>query len=157
MQMENEVKIGDFYHFWDDGKTSPSRHYICKCESIISLEEAENLFFYSKYWADDDEDEVKLSLVEIWEKNKEQSDWLYNEETPYFIVCSCPQFDENLLYFCQTKDGDWFSMDVETWWQSGLLDIDGQTYKNVIDNMMEYYKDKPEYLQIINAYESTVY
>jgi hypothetical protein len=48
-------------------------------------------------------------------------------------------------------------MDVETWWQSGLLDIDGQTYKNVIDNMMEYYKDKPEYLQIINAYESTVY
>ena len=27
--------IGEYYHFWDDGKTSLSRHYICRCERII--------------------------------------------------------------------------------------------------------------------------
>ena len=42
--MENcEVEIGKFYHFWDDGKSSISRHYLCKCEGIITLEEAVRL------------------------------------------------------------------------------------------------------------------
>jgi hypothetical protein len=40
--MENcEVEIGKFYHFWDDAKSSISRHYLCKCEGIITLEESE--------------------------------------------------------------------------------------------------------------------
>ena len=25
-------KVGEFYHFIDDGKLSPGRHYICKVE-----------------------------------------------------------------------------------------------------------------------------
>ena len=28
-------EVGQYYHFWDDGKTGPSRHYICRVEKII--------------------------------------------------------------------------------------------------------------------------
>lgn len=33
-------EVGKFYHFWDDGKTGPSRHYICKVEELITPEQA---------------------------------------------------------------------------------------------------------------------
>ena len=36
--MKENIQIGKLYHFWDDGKSAVSRHYICKCENIITLE-----------------------------------------------------------------------------------------------------------------------
>ena len=36
-------EVGKFYHFFDDGKTSASRHYICKVERIVPFEEAKNI------------------------------------------------------------------------------------------------------------------
>mgnify|MGYP006923237369 CR=1 FL=1 len=64
-----EVEIGKFYHFWDDAKSSISRHYLCKCEGIITLEESEELLYNSYYWSHDDGETVALTLKEIWERN----------------------------------------------------------------------------------------
>jgi hypothetical protein len=130
-----DVEIGKFYHFWDDGKSSISRHYLCKCEGIITLEESEELLFNSYYWSHDNGETVALTLKEIWERNKAECNWLYADETPYFIVISCPKYDDNLLYCAKTKDGLWFSMDVKTWWQSGLLDHEEKKLKRIIEDL----------------------
>lgn len=130
-----DVEIGKFYHFWDDGKSSISRHYICKCEGIITVEESKELLFESYYWNEEDNVSVALTLYDIWTKNKEQCPWLYAGDTPYFIVCSCPKYDNHLLYFAKTKDGTWFSMDVQTWWQSGLLDHEERKLKRIIEDL----------------------
>lgn len=135
-----DVEIGKFYHFWDDGKSSISRHYLCKCEGIITVEESKELLFESYYWNEDNwykegNDSVALTLYDIWIKNKEQCPWLYADDTPYFIVCSCPKYDNNNLYFVKTKDDTWFSIDVQTWWQTGLLDHEERKLKRIIEDL----------------------
>lgn len=140
-----DVEMGKFYHFWDDGKSSISRHYLCKCEDIITLEQAEKLLIPSLYWSKKNGETVTLTLKEIWERNKKECDWLYADETPYFIVISCPKYDDNLLYCAKTKYNEWFSMSAQTWWQSGLLDIYEKKLNQVI-------KDNEDY---INNYDLT--
>ena len=130
-----DVEIGKFYHFWDDGKSSISRHYMCKCDGIITIEESKELLFESYYWSKENNVSVALTLYDIWTKNKEQCPWLYAGDTPYFIVCSCPKYDDHNLYFAKTKDGTWFSMDVQTWWQSGLLDNEERKLKTIIKDL----------------------
>ena len=36
-------QIGEFYHFFDDGKVTPSRHYIAKCIEIIPFDKFSQL------------------------------------------------------------------------------------------------------------------
>ena len=47
MKKETTVKpvpeTGKFYHFWDDGKTGPSRHYICKVEELVTVKQAKEI------------------------------------------------------------------------------------------------------------------
>ena len=57
--------------------------------------------------------------------------WLYAEETDFFVECEIPGYDENTIWFVRTVQGGWFSMDVQSSWQSGSLDVDGSIYKEV--------------------------
>ena len=64
-------------------------------------------------------------------------DWLYAEDTDYFIKISCPVYDEHMLYAVRTKDGGWFTIDAESWWQGGVLDVDGSVYERVIEDYLD--------------------
>lgn len=124
-------KIGEYYHFWDDGKTSASRHYICKCERIIKCKEAKSIILkIPNYNIDTFADK---SLYNIWKDEVAYCDWLYAPETDYFIECSCPNYDENNLWFVRTKYGGWFSLNIQSWWQGGTLDVDSSIYNNIIE------------------------
>ena len=35
---ESLPKVGEYYHFFDDGKITPTRHYIAKCLEIIPFD-----------------------------------------------------------------------------------------------------------------------
>lgn len=134
-------EVGHFYHFWDDGKSSPSRHYICKVERIITSEEARNVMVEVTDWDFDENGEVKrvTSLYDHWkEEAVPNHDWLYAEDTDFFVEASCPRYDENNLWFVRTKDGGWFSMDIQSSWQGGSLDIDGSVYTYNTKNYQKY-------------------
>lgn len=127
-------EIGKYYHFWDDGKISPGRHYICRCERIITDEEAKNIMIEVPNEYIDDMMDI-ISLYEYWHDTEMPiHNWLYAEDTDYFIECSCPEYDENTLWFIRTKDGGWFSMDIQNGWQSGILDVDGEIFENVTNS-----------------------
>lgn len=40
-------------------------------------------------------------------------------------------YDENIIWFVRTVQGGWFSIDVQSSWQSGSLDVDGSIYNEV--------------------------
>ena len=40
-------------------------------------------------------------------------------------------YDENIIWFVRTVQGGWFSIDVQSSWQSGYLDVDGSIYNEV--------------------------
>lgn len=153
-------KVGEFYHFFDDGKTSPSRHYICKCERVVTFEEAKSIMVtVPDYECTQDNPIYNLvSLYDHWHDDEMPNhDWLYETETDYFVECSCPVYDDNNLWFVRTKnDGGWFSMDIQSWWQGGRLDVDGKIFENIIQEVKEH-SQWYDVDRTIKAYNETTY
>ena len=103
-------EVGKEYHIFDDGKIKPCRHYKIIISKLIPFAEASE------------------ELLEFWKQEVKECDWLYAEETDYFVET---EFKGELMHFVRTVDGGWFSMGF---WGS-RLDMDGSLYKQ----MLEYY------------------
>ena len=134
--LEPIPEVGKYYHFFDDGKLSPSRHYICRVERLLSKEEANDIMVDVPYWNSmtNENETVTITLFEKWQEEKEDVDFLYSEDTDYFVELSCPEYDNNNLYAVRTQDGGWFTLDVQSFWQTGSLDVTGKKYQHCIDN-----------------------
>ena len=139
--------IGKYYYFFDDGKTSPSRCYKAKVVRVIPYDECDLEYEIYDYNCDC---KIPKTLKDI---HKEEVDdhrqsenftvlnggdttpgkpWLYAEETDFFVECEIPGYDEaNTIWFVRTIQGGWFSIDVQSSWQSGSLDVDGSIYNEV--------------------------
>lgn len=153
--MKEIPEIGKYYHFFDDGKTSPNRHYICRCERIITPDEAKKIMVeVPNQYMDNVMDSV--SLYEHWHDNEVPNHyWLISDETDYFIECSCPKYDDNNLWFVRTFDGGWFSMDIQSFWQGGRLDVDGEIFQRTLNHIKEH----PDWYNedVINLYNEEKY
>ncbi len=112
-------EVGKEYHIFDDGKVNPTRHYIARVVEIISLEDARDI----------------TNLIDTWNSEKAECDWLFAETTDYFVRAKADKYDLNSLYFVRTKDGGWFSLDFPNIWMGARLDIDGSLY----EQMKEWY------------------
>lgn len=164
-------EIGKEYHFWDDGKISPSRHYICKVIDIISLEQAKEIMleFTQYYMCDyfnqhfegiiDEENGIFpiMSLYDIWMCQKESCDWVYANETPYFVKISIPTYDDNDLYCACVKYGGWFSLDIQTSWQGGTLDVDNKVWNYVMEGYVNLIENEEEKEKFKKLYTSATY
>lgn len=107
-------EAGKEYHIFDDGKIKPSRHYVAKVVELISTEAAKDI----------------TGLLDIWEQEKSECNWLFATETDYFIKAES-NYDKNSLYFVRTLDGGWFSIDYPDCWMGARLDIDGSLYEKM--------------------------
>ena len=138
--------IGKYYYFFDDGKTNPSRCYKAKVVRIIPYGECDLEYEIYDYYC---KCKIPKTLKDI---HKEEVDdhrqsenftvlnsgdttpgkpWLYSEETDFFVECEIPGYDENTIWFVRTVQGGWFSIDVQSSWQHGSLDVDGSIYKEI--------------------------
>lgn len=98
-------KKRQIYNFFDDGKCSPSRLYKAYVKKVIPFNKADI--------------HLKIHLV----NSALDYDWIWNGDTDYFIGCYIPKYDNHLVWFARTKYGSWFSMDIQSNWQGGLLDV----------------------------------
>lgn len=98
-------KKRQIYNFFDDGKCSPSRLYKAYVKKVIPFNKADI--------------HLKIHLV----NSALDYDWIWNGDTDYFIGCYIPKYDNHLVWFARTKYGTWFSMDIQSNWQGGLLDV----------------------------------
>ena len=116
--------VGKTYHFFDDGKIKPSRHSIATILRVISPDDAKNIMVDSISLG-------RVSLWDVWKDEVEQCYWLYATETDWFVEASDRDYDKNNLWFVRTQDGGWFSLDIQSSWQAGELDVDGHLYESV--------------------------
>ena len=141
-------EVGKFYHFFDNGKFSPGRHYICKVEEVVKYDDAKDIIIKDiSVWDNDKGVYHKKSntlidcwcdtLIDCWLKEKKCNNWIYAPITDYFVEVSCPKYDKYNLWFARTKDGGWYSLDIQSGWQSGQLDVTGEIY----DNIIKYWKE----------------
>lgn len=134
-------KVGEYYHFWDDGKLGLMRHYIARCEEIIPIKDASSHKFKHKYGMNMF-DREEYDLLECWVRDKKDCDWLYAQRTDFIVKCSIPRYDEEPIFFARDKWGGWFSFETTGWWQGGLLDVDGSTYERVLENSSDELKEE---------------
>lgn len=136
--------VGKKYHFFDDGKIKPSRHYIAKIVKLIPFSEFENVKYEdllceeeaTQYLAD--KDHTGPNLLEIWKEEIENCDWVFAKETDYAVKAIVEVYDDNPIFFVRDKHGAWFSLGTVTGWESGRLDIDNSLFDTFIK---EYYPD----------------
>lgn len=109
-------KKKQIYNFFDDGKCSPSRLYKAYVKKVIPFNKADI--------------HLKIHLV----NSALDYDWIWNGDTDYFIGCYIPEYDNHLVWFARTKYGSWFSMDIQSNWQGGLLDVNRYIH-NIVFNI----------------------
>ena len=145
-RQDNIPEVGKYYHFWDDGKVSPGRHYICRVEELIPRDIAKGIEVTVPDW--DDVHKVNFScqtdLFGHWKNEVEYCNWLYADDTDFFVRISVPQYDDDYLYAVRTKHGGWFTLDIQSSWQGGELDVDGSIYERVKKDRCEGGWDKVE-------------
>jgi hypothetical protein len=105
---------------------------------VIPLCEAKDVFVSARDWNYDDPIYVIKPLIEIWQKDVIEHDWLMSKLTDYLIECSIPEYDDNNIWFARTTEGGWFSMDIQSGWQGGVLDVDGELYKYFLEHFPNY-------------------
>jgi hypothetical protein len=91
------------------------------------------------------EELVPRSLWDIWNSEKTETAWVFSPKTDVLLEVSCPKYDENKLWFARTKSGEWFSMDIQSGWQGGLLDVTNEVYESVLENAEKYGMDTDAY------------
>ena len=61
-------ELGKRYHFFEDGKSGPSRHFIIEVTNIIPFEEM-----------------IDGELLDVYDTEVRECDFLYAPETDYFV------------------------------------------------------------------------
>lgn len=141
--MKPVPEVCKHYHFFDDGKTSPSRHYIARVERVVPIVDSpEILVPHFDYYL---EELIPKSLWDIWNLEKADHGWIFSEATDYLVEASCPKYDENNLWFARTTDGGWFSMDIQSGWQGGRLDVTSEIYGKILEDAKKYGMDTEPY------------
>ena len=123
-QISRVPNCGECFHFFDDGKNSPSRHFIVEITKVISWDQLQS------------HDLIK----EITEEQK-QCTWLYAPITDYTLQGQLLGTDIEPLWFIRTREGSWFS--IGFW--AGELDIDGLRFKEIVDTEFKYFKDSEKW------------
>ena len=137
-------QVGEKLHFFDDGKVSDSRHYMAVVTHVLTPEQAKLVFVDARTVCENHslelEDNKRLTLLDIHAEEVKCCDWLYADQTDYFIGCAIPEFDDHIIWFVRTKDShqSWFSMDIQSNWQGGYLDVDGERYQRMVDEGYTY-------------------
>lgn len=123
-------EVGKQYYFFDDGKIRPSRGYIATCVKVVPFSEAKNILFdiTEREGTDETFIHTENSLEEIWDVEVKDCDWIFDPVTDYFVCCKIPGYDENEIWFARHKGYGWFSLNIQNWWQGGLLDTESRYY-----------------------------
>lgn len=82
-------KKRQIYNFFDDGKCSSSRLYKAYVKKVIPFNKA-NIH-------------LKIHLV----NSALDYDWIWNGDTDYFVGCYIPRYDNHLVWFTRTVNGEW--------------------------------------------------
>jgi hypothetical protein len=130
--------IGETYPLFDDGKLNDTRLYYGEVRRILTVEDAKKETVGHLEKIGDDYGLVERYLYDVWVQETKDAEFLFSQETDYFVELSAPEYDENLLWAVRTKDGGWFTMDIQSDWQGCEVDTDGSLLEEMNRRYEEY-------------------
>lgn len=138
MDLKRVPKIGEILPAFDDGKVRPSRLYETEIIDIIPFEKAKDIKVYG---IDQDFTDAlgeviyrdDISLIDAWERDKEEIYWLFADETDYFVRAKVVGDVYEDQWFARTKCGGWFSMEIANYMVGAELDSDMSLFNGWAD------------------------
>lgn len=123
----NVPKLFYTYHFYDDGKSSLSRHYYATVIEVIPYSSMKKLPRYRK-------------IFKTWKRQLKEHYWVFAPTTDYFIIAEVPFYCEYPLCFARTKPGGWFSLELvdEDFFCGGILDTDNKHTNRILEYDPKY-------------------
>ncbi len=134
--------VGNYYHFFEKGNFKINKHFICRCERIITLEESKKLLLNYRH-------EKLDSLYNIWQQKiskmeedtlefrDEASYLIFSKDTDIFVEISCPKFDSERLWCARTMFEGFRSLNIQNSWQDGIFD----TNDELLDAAIRFYPE----------------
>lgn len=135
--MKPVPKIGETYPLFDDGKLTDTRLYYGEVKRILTVDESKTEIVKHLEKIGDDYGLVDRTLYDIWKQEILDADFLFSQDTDYFVEISVPDYDENMLWAVRTKDGGWFTMDIQSYWQGCDVDVD----RTLLEQMEARYEE----------------
>lgn len=124
-------EVGKRYHCFDDGKITFSRHFIIKVDEVLGF-----MQFKKKY----------PEMVKRYLEAVTSCYWLYTKSSDKFVITFKGENDE-LGVYVRTKDGGWFG--IGDWWNSARLDVTGQIWESLIQDIDLFDYSEEEKKQLI--------
>lgn len=124
-------EVGKKYHCFDDGKIRLSRHFIIQVDEVLN-----HMEFKKKY---------PEQFQQYIEQSKECY-WLLSRRSDKFIITYKGENDE-LGVYVRTKQGGWFG--CGNWFNSAKLDVTGECWQNMLNDMAKYKTYTPEEIENI--------
>ncbi len=119
--MQPLPEIGKVYKFYNDGEVKESMQYDALVLDVISIGDARDELVD---WFDPEFCMMTTrELYDVWLEESCFTSWIFAKDTDYLIECAIPEYDVNHIWFARTKEGDWFSMSIQSNWQRGILDV----------------------------------
>lgn len=125
-------EVGKRYHCFDDGKVRFSRHFIIRVDEVLN-----HMEFREKY----------PEQFQHYMEQLKYSDWLFSRRSDKFIITYKGENDE-LGVYVRTKEGGWFG--IGSWMNSALLDVAGENWQWLLDNIDHFDYSKEEIDELIN-------
>lgn len=127
MNEYENIKVGDRYNCYDDGKVRVSRQNVVTITNIIP----------KSNWTPELREEIARA--------EEDYDWLFDKVNHQICLMGITDEGEHCM-FLKTQNGNWFSVGV---WGPGLLDVTGNLTKNLINSLINrdftYSKEQVDY------------
>lgn len=126
--LEPIPEVGKEYHCFDDGKITPSRHYIIQVDEVLGYCQFKKKYptYFKQY--------IKVAKSHYW---------LYSRSSDKFIITYKGENNEFAVYV-RTKQGGWFG--IGSLYNCGDLDVSGKLWNIMLRNMdvMNYTEEEKE-------------
>lgn len=128
-------EVGEVYWFYANDQVKKETEYPATVTKVIPFWESGTKMIY-KY---DDylQEVVAWPLMDIWLELVPEEFWLLSDETDYFIELSIPGICPQNVYAARDTDGGWRVFETQTSKQFGILDITGELYSKLHEDLPE--------------------
>ena len=128
-------EVGEMYWFYANDQVKKETELPATVVKVIPFWESGTKMIY-KY---DDylQEVVAWPLMDIWLELVPEEFWLLSDETDYFIELSIPDICPQNVYAARDTDGGWRVFETQTSKQFGILDITGELYSKLHEDLPE--------------------
>lgn len=128
-------EVGEEYWFYANDQVKQKTELRAKVKKVIPFKDGEKecIFKYDDYF----QEVIDYPIMDLWLEQQPELFWILAEVTDYFIELSIPELCPQSVFAARDVDGGWHSFETHSSLQFGILDVTGDLYVNLHEDLPE--------------------